>query len=188
VFFSTTLVLIVAMMLSGTAFAASGTTTTRQVNRIGIITAEGNSSFTLKTIGGQLFTVKVSAMTQYVRVSGGTLSFRNIGVGQQITAIGTFDRSHVLNAAAIVVMPVKLDLGKWTSPRAYGTVLQVIPGSQTFTLVTANGRMNFTVDDSTHFAGNSVRKFTALKAGIHAVVGYTIEPDGSLYARGVSAY
>jgi hypothetical protein len=187
-FISTTLVLIVAMMLSGTAFAASGTTTARQVNRIGTITAEGNSSFTLRTISGQLFTIKVGATTQYERVSGGILSFRDIKVGQQITAIGTFDRNHALNASTIVVMPVKLNLGKWTSPRAYGTVLQVIPSSQTFTLVTANGRMTFTVDDSTHFAGNSVRKFAAVKAGMQAVVGYTIEPDGSLYARGVGAY
>ena len=58
VFLSTTLVLIVALMMSGTAFAASGTTTARQVNRIGTITAEGNNSFTLETISGQLFTVK----------------------------------------------------------------------------------------------------------------------------------
>ena len=185
-FLSTTLVLIVALMMSGTAFAASGTTTARQVNRIGTITAESNGSFTLETISGQLFTVKVSDTTQYERVSGGVLSSSHINVGQQIMAIGTFDRNHVLNATTIVVMPVQINKGKWIGKRAYGTVLQVLPG--TFTLVTANGRMTFTVDDSTHFTGNSVRNFGALKAGMHAVVGYTMERDGSLYARGVGAY
>ncbi len=188
VFLSTTLVLIIALMINGTAFAASGTTTARQVNRIGTITAEGNNSFTLETISGQLFTVKVSDTTQYERVSGGTLSLRNLGVGQQVTVIGTFDRNHVLSASTIVVMPVQINKGKWIGKRAYGTVLQVIPGSQTFTLETANGRMTFTVDDSTQFTGNSVRNFKALEAGMHAVVGYTLEKDGSLYARGVGAY
>jgi hypothetical protein len=187
-FLTTTLVLIVALMMNGTAFAASGTTTARQVNRIGTITAEGNSSFTLETISGQLFTVKVSDTTQYERVSGGILSSRSIGVGQRIMAIGTFDRNHVLNATTIVVMPVQINKGKWIGARAYGTVLQVLPGNQTFTLVTANGRMTFTVDDSTHFTGNSVRNFGALKAGMQAVVGYTMQRDGSLYARGVGAY
>lgn len=186
--FSTTVVLLVALMMSGTAFAATSTTTTRQVNRIGMITAVGNSNFTIQTISGQMFTVKVGDTTQYERVSGGALSFRNIDVGQWITAIGTFDREHVLNATTVVVMPTRLNKGKWIGKRAYGTVLQVIPGSQTFTLVTKNGRMNFTVDDSTHFAGNTVRNFAALKAGMHAVVGYSVERDGSLSARGVSAY
>jgi hypothetical protein len=188
IFFSTTMVLIAALMLSGTAFAATGTTTTRQVNRIGMITAADNGKFTIQTISGQLFTVKVGATTQYQRVSGGTLSFRDIDIGQWITAIGTFDREHVLNATTIVVMPVRLNKGKWVGKRAYGTVLQVLPGSLTFTLVTQNGRMNFTVDDSTHFAGNSVRNFAQLKAGMHAVVGYSVNRDGTLYARGVSAY
>jgi hypothetical protein len=188
VFLSTSLVLIVALMMSGTAFAASGTTTARQVNRIGTITAEANSSFTLQTISGQLFTVKVSDTTKYERVSGGTSSLHNLAIGQQVTVIGTFDRDKVLNATTVVVMPVQINKGKWIGKRAYGTVLQVIPGSQTFTLETANGRMTFTVDDSTHFTGNSVRNFGALEAGMHAVVGYTMEKDGSLYARGVGAY
>jgi Domain of unknown function (DUF5666) len=187
VFLSTSLVLIVALMMSGTAFAASGTTT-RQVNRIGTITAETNGSFTLQTISGQLFTVKVSDTTKYERVSGGSSSIRNLDIGQQVTVIGTFDRNHVLTATTVVVMPVQINKGKWIGKRAYGTVLQVIPGSSTFTLETANGRMTFTVDDSTHFTGNSVRNFGALKAGMHAVVGYTMEKDGSLYARGVGAY
>jgi hypothetical protein len=188
VFLSTTLVLIAALMLSGTAFAASGTTSARQVNRIGTITAESNSNFTLETISGQLFTVKVSDTTKYERVSGGASSIHSLAVGQQVIAIGTFDRNHVLNATTIVLMPVQINKGKWIGKRAYGTVLQVIPGSQTFTLETANGRMTFMVDDSTHFTGNSVRNFGALKAGMHAVVGYTIEKDGSLSARGVGAY
>jgi Domain of unknown function (DUF5666) len=188
IFYSTTMVLIAALMLSGTAFAASGSTTTRQVNRIGLITAAANGNFTLQTISGQIFTIKVGDTTQYQRVSGGVLSFRDINVGQWITAIGTFDRQRVLNATAIVVMPAQLNKGNWIGKRAYGTVLQVIPGSLTFTLVTQNGRMNFTVDDSTQFAGNSVRNFAALKAGMTAVVGYTRERDGTLYARGVSAY
>jgi hypothetical protein len=188
VFLSTSLVLIAALMMSGTAFAASSTTTARQVNRIGTITAEGNNNFTLETISGQLFTVKVSDATKYQRVSGGTTSIHNLDIGQQVMAIGTFDRNHVLNATTIVLMPVQINKGKWIGKRAYGTVLQVIPGSQTFTLETANGRMTFTVDDSTHFTGNSVRKFGALKAGMHAVVGYTMEKDGSLSARGVGAY
>jgi hypothetical protein len=187
VFLSTSLVMIVALMMSGTAFAASGTTT-RQVNRIGTITAETNGSFTLQTISGQLFTVKVSDTTMYERVSGGSSSIRNLDVGQQVTVIGTFDRNRVLTATTVIVMPVQINKGKWIGKRAYGTVLQVIPGSSTFTLVTANGRMTFTVDDSTHFTGNSVRNFGALQAGMHAVVGYTMEKDGSLYARGVGAY
>lgn len=188
VFLSTSLVMIVALMMSGTAFAASGTTTARQVNRIGTITAEDNSSFTLQTISGQLYTVKVSDTTKYERVSGGTSSMYNLAIGQQVTVIGTFDRNHVLNAATIVVMPVQINKGKWIGKRAYGTVLQVLPGSQAFTLETANGFMTFTVDDSTHFTGNSVRNFGALRAGMQAVVGYKMEKDGSLYARGVGAY
>jgi hypothetical protein len=187
VFFSTTLVLILALMMSGTAFAATSTYT-RYANRVGIVTAAGNGNLTIQTISGQLFTVKVGASTQVQRVSGGFLSFRNIGVGQWITAIGTFDRQHVLNANTIVVMPTQFTKGNWIGKRAYGTVLQVIPGSMTFTLVTQNGRMNFTVDDSTEFAGNSVRSFSALTAGMHAVVGYSVQRDGNLYARGVSAY
>jgi hypothetical protein len=186
-FFSTTVVLLLALAMSGTAFAASSTTA-RQVNRVGRVTATGNSNFTIQTIGGQLFTVKVGDTTQYQRVSGGVLSFRNIDVGQWITAIGTFDRNRVLNATTIVVMPARINKGKWINARAYGTVLQVIPGSQTFTLVTGNGRMNFIVNDSTHFTGNSVRNFGALTAGMHAVVSYTMDREGNLYASGVGAY
>lgn len=187
IFFSTTLVLIVAMMFSGTAFAAT-TTTTRQVNRVGMVTATGSSSFTIQTIGGQLYTVKVGETTQYQRVSGGSPAFHNINTGTWITAIGTFDRQHVLNADTIVVMPAHVNKGKWYFARAYGTVLQVIPGSQTFTLITGNGRMQFNVDDSTHFTGNSVRNFGALQAGMTAVVGYTMDNLGNLYAQGVAAY
>ena len=188
VFLSTSLVLILALVMSGTAFAASATTTARQVNRIGTITAETNGSFTLQTISGQLFTVKVSDTTKYERVSGGTFSIRNLDIGQQVTVIGTFDRDKVLNATTVVVMPVQINKGKWIGKRAYGNVLQVIPGSQAFTLETAKGLMTFTVDVSTHFTGNSVRNFAALQAGMNAVVGYKIEKDGSLYARGVGAY
>lgn len=175
-------------MMSGTAFAAASTTTTRQVNRVGLVTATGNSNLTIQTIGGQTFTVKVGDTTEYQRVSGGVVSFRNLDVGQWITAIGTFDNKRVLNATTIVVMPARINKGKWINARAYGTVLQVIPGSQTFTLVTGNGRMNFTVNDSTHFTGNSVRKFGALQAGMHAVVSYTMDREGNLYASGVGAY
>jgi hypothetical protein len=188
IFFSTTLMLIVAMMLSGTAFAATNTTTTRQVNRVGIVTEAGSSSLTIQTIGGQHYTVKVSDTTQYQRVSGGSPAFHNINTGTWITAIGTVDRQHVLNADTIVVMPAHINKGKWYSARAYGTVLQVIPGSQTFTLITGNGRMQFNVNDSTHFTGNSVRNFGALQAGMTAVVGYKMDNQGNLYARGVAAY
>jgi hypothetical protein len=186
-FFSTTVVLLLALMMSGTGFAASSTTA-RQVNRVGMVTATGNSNLTIQTIGGQMFTVKVGDTTQFQRVSGGLLSFRNIDVGQWVTAIGTFDRDRVLNATTIVVMPARINKGKWINARAYGTVLQVIPGSQTFTLVTGNGRMNFIVNDSTHFTGNSVRNFGALTAGMHAVVSYTMDREGNLYASGVGAY
>lgn len=48
--------------------------------------------------------------------------------------------------------------------------------------------MNFTVDDSTRFAGNSVRNFGALQAGMKAVVSYRRDREGNLYARGVGAY
>lgn len=188
IFFSTTLVLIIALMVSGTAFAASSNTTTRQVNRVGMVTATGSSSLTIQTIGGQLFTVKVGPSTQYQRVSGGTPSFRNINVGQWITAIGTFDRQHVLNATSIVVMPNRINRGKWINKRAYGTVLQVIPGSRTFTLVTGNGRMKFTVNDSTVFTGNSVRYFGALKTGMHALVSYSEARNGSLQVQSIGAY
>jgi len=174
--------------MSGIALAASGSTTTHQVNRVGMVTATGSHSLTIRTISGQLFTVKVSSTTQYQRVSNGTPSFRNISVGQWITAIGTFDRQHVLNATTIVVMPARINKGVWSNARAYGTVLQVIPGSQTFTLITKNGSMNFTVDDSTRFAGNSVRNFGALQAGMKAVVSYRRDREGNLYARGVGAY
>jgi hypothetical protein len=189
IFFSTTMVLLIALMVSGTAFAASSSSTTaRQVNRVGKVTATGNSNLTIQTIGGQTFTVKVGETTQYQRVSGGILSFRNIDIGQWITAIGTFDRQHVLNADTIVVMPARINKGRWINARAYGTVLQVIPSSQTFTLITGNGRMTFNVDDSTHFTGNSVRNFGALQAGMHAVVSYTMDRKGNLYASGVGAY
>jgi hypothetical protein len=187
VFFSTSLVLILALLMSGTAFAASGTTT-RQVNRVGKVTAAGNSNLTIQTIGGQLYTIKVGETTQYQRVSGGNISFRNIDVGQWITAIGTFDRQRVLNADTIVLMPARINKGKWIKARAYGTVLQVLPSSQTFTLVTANGRMRFNIDDSTHFTGNSVRNIGALQAGMNAVVSYTMDRQGNLYASGVGAY
>ena len=187
VFFSTSLVLILALLMSGTAFAASGTTT-RQVNRVGKVTAAGNSNLTIQTIGGQLYTIKVGETTQYQRVSGGNISFRNIDVGQWITAIGTFDRQRVLNADTIVLMPARINKGKWIRARAYGTVLQVLPGSQTFTLVTANGRMQFNIDDSTHFTGNSVRNFGALQVGMNAVVSYKMDRQGNLYASGVAAY
>jgi hypothetical protein len=188
VFFSTILVLVLALMMSGTAFAATSSTTTRQANRVGMVTAAGNGNLTIQTISGQLFTVKVGATTQYQRVSGGYISFRNIDVGQWITAIGTFDRQRVLNADTIVVMPARINKGKWINARAYGTVLQVLPGNQTFTLITANGRMQFNVDDTTHFTGNSVRNFGALQAGMTAVVSYTMDRQGNLYASGVAAY
>ena len=187
-FFSTTMVLIVALMMSGTAFAATATTTTRQANRVGMVTATGRGKLIIRTLGGELFTVRAGATTQIRRVSGGSPSFRNLNVGHCITAIGTFDRQHVLNADTIVVMPVRVNKTTWDNARAYGTVLQVIPGRQFFTLITGNGRMNFTVDDSTQFTGNSVRRFGALQAGMTAVVSYTMDREGNLYARGVAAY
>ena len=119
ILFSTTLVLIFALMASGTAFASPDTTAARQVNRVGLVTATGSSSLTIQTIGGQLFTVKVGLSTKYQRVSGGTPSFRNINVGQWITAIGTFDRQHVLNATTVVVMPNRINRGQWINKRAY---------------------------------------------------------------------
>lgn len=188
IFISTSLVLIFALMASGTAFASSGIPAARQVNRVGLVTATGSSSLTIQTIGGQLFTVRVGPSTKYQRVSGGTPSFRNINVGQWVTAIGTFDRQHVLNATTVVVMPNRINRGHWINQRAYGTVLQVIPGSRTFTLVTGNGRMKFIVKDSTVFTGNSVRYFGALKAGMYAVVSYSQARNGSLTVQSIGAY
>lgn len=187
-FFSTTLVLIVALMMSGTAFAATATTTTRQENRVGMVTATGRGKLTIRTLSGELFTVRAGATNQIRRVSGGSPQFRNLNIGQWITAIGTFDRRHVLNADTIVVMPVRINKTTWDNARAYGTVLQVIPGRQFFTLITGNGRLNFIVDDSTQFTGNSVRHFRVLQAGMTAVVSYTMDREGNLYARGVAAY
>jgi hypothetical protein len=180
-----TFVVIAALLFSGTAFAASYT---RQVNRVGVVTTRGSSSFTIKTIGGQLYTVQVDTNTTYQRVSGGELSFRNIGVDQWVTAIGTFDHNKVLMADTVVVMPANLNKGHWLGKRAYGTILQVIPGSGTFTLVTQNGRMQFTVNDKTAFTGNSVRSFDSLQAGMEAVVSFKQAKDGSLIARSVGAY
>jgi hypothetical protein len=188
ILFSTALVLIFALAGSGTAFASSDTTATRQVNRVGLVIATGNNNLTIQTIGGQLFTIKVGLDTHYSRVSGGTPSFRNINVGQWVTAIGTFDRQHVLNATTVVVMPNRVNRGQWINKRAYGTVLQVIPGSRTFTLVTGNGRMKFIVKDSTVFTGNSVRYFGALKPGMHAVVSYSQARNGSLTVQSIGAY
>ena len=65
IFFSTTLALIVALMMSGIALAASGSTTACQVNRVGMVTATGSHSLTIQTTGGKLFTVKVGSPTQY---------------------------------------------------------------------------------------------------------------------------
>lgn len=188
IFFSFTLMLIAALMLSGTAFAATGQATTRQVNRVGRITAFGSSSLTIQGIGGGRTTVKVGINTQFQRVSGGTPSFHSLSLGQWVTAIGTFDTNRVLNANTIVVMPANLNRGHWTGKRAYGTLIQAIPGSRTFTLTTENGLMRFTVKDSTTFTGNSVRHFGALESGMHVVVGYTQLRDGTLVARSVGAY
>ncbi len=183
--FAIAIVTLACLPLSGTALAAAGA---RQVNRVGLVTARGGSSFTLKTIGGQLYTIQVDESTSYQRVSGGQLSFRNIGVDQWVTAIGTFDRNKVLMAETVVVMPANLNKGHWLGKRAYGTVLQVIPGSDTFTLVTQNGRMRFNVNEQTAFSGNSVRSFGALEAGMQAVVSYKPGKGGSLIARSVGAY
>jgi len=188
IYLSTALALVLALVVSSSALAASGTTPPRTVNRLGVITALAGNTFTLQTIGGQSVTVKVSDTTRYHRVSGGQFSFRNLDLGQWVTAIGTFDRQRVLHAATVVIMPLRLNKGKWIGKRAYGTVIEVLPDSRTFTLSTPNGLMRFTVDDATLFSGNRVRRFEALKAGMQAVVGYAVKRDGSLYARGVSAY
>lgn len=188
IFISLTLALILALIVSGSAFAASDTAPPRTVNRLGVITAVGDNTLTIQTIGGQQVTVKVDASTQYQRVSGGRFSFRNLDLGQWVTAIGTFDRQRVLHASTIVIMPVHLNKGKWIGKRAHGTVVEVNPASQTFTLRTKNGLMRFVVDDSTQFTGNTVRRFGVLEVGMRAVVGYTVKRDGSLYARGVGAY
>jgi hypothetical protein len=186
-FYSISFVLIAALALSGTAFAASGGTA-RQVNRVGRVTARGSSSFTLRTIGGVEYTVQVDPATQFQRVSGGALTYGNIGVNDWVTAVGTMERNRVLNADTVVEMPANLNRGHWEGKRAYGTVLQVIPGDQTFTLITGNGRMRFTVNDDTAFTGNSVRSFAALQAGMQAVVSFKQARDGSLIARSVGGY
>lgn len=188
ILFTTTVLLVVALMTSETAFTALAATTTHEVNRVGIVTAIGRNKLTILSNGNNPITVKVGDNTRYQRVNGGTTSFSKIGLGQRITAIGTFDRQHVLNATTIVVMPARLNKGKWIGSRAYGTILWVIPSTQTFMLITNNGSMKFTVDDSTRFAGKSVRNFDALKAGMNAVVSYRIDREGNLYARAVSAY
>jgi len=183
--YSTSIALIACLLASGTVLAAPYT---RQVNRVGLIIDRGSSSFTLKTIGGQHYTVQVDDSTGYQRVSGGELSFRNIGVDQWVTAVGTFGRNKVLMADTVVVMPANLNKGHWLGKRAYGTVLQVIPGSESFTLVTENGWMRFTLDDKAAFTGNSVRSLDALQAGMEAVVSYKKNKDGSLIARSIGAY
>jgi len=188
ILFTATVLLVVALMTSETAFTALAATTTHEVNRVGIVTAIGRNKLTILSNGNNPITVKVGDNTRYQRVNGGTTSFSKIGLGQRITAIGTFDRQHVLNATTIVVMPARLNKGKWIGSRAYGTILWVIPSTQTFMLITNNGSMKFTVDDSTRFAGKSVRNFDALKAGMNAVVSYRIDREGNLYARAVSAY
>lgn len=188
ILFISTFLLVVALLISETAFTALAATTTREVNRVGIVTATGRNKLTILSNGNNHITVKVGENTSYQRVNGGTTSFRKIGLGQRITAIGSFDRQGALNATTIVVMPARLNKGKWIGTRAYGTILQVISGNQTFMLITNNGNMNFTVDDSTRFAGKSVRNFDALEAGMNAVVSYKIDREGNLYARGVSAY
>ncbi len=188
IFISTILVLILALIVNGSALAAVGTTPPRTANRLGVITALADNTITLQTIGGQQVIVKVDETTQYQRVSGDHKSFRNLDIGQKITAIGTFDRQRVLHASTIVIMPLPLNKGKWIGKRAYGTVVDVSPANRTFTLRTKNGVLRFTVDDATQFAGNSVRRFEALEVGMQAVVGYTVLRDGSLYARGVGAY
>ena len=123
--------------------------------------------------------MQVDADTRYERVSGGELSYRNIGVDQWVTAVGTFDPNKVLQASTVIVMPANLNKGHWLGKRAFGTVLQVIPGSRSFTLVTQNGWMQFTVDDKTAFTGNSVRSFEALQAGMQAVVSFKGERWGA---------
>lgn len=188
VLFTSTVLLVVVLIIRETAFTAFAATTTREVNRVGIVTATGRNNLKILSNGNNLITVKVGDNTHYQRVNGGTTSFRKIGIGQRITAIGTFDRQHVLNATTIVIMPARLNKGKWIGARAYGTILWVIPSSQTFMLNTNNGRMNFTVDDSTRFAGKSVRTFDTLEAGMNAVVSYRMDREGNLYARAVSAY
>lgn len=185
--FTSTLLLVGALLISGIAFTTSAATTTREVNRVGTVIATGRNKLTIQSNGNKL-TVKVGDKTRYQRVNGGTTSFRKIGVGQKITAIGTFDRQHVLNATTIVLMPARLNNGKWIGARAYGTILWVIPSTQSFLLFTNNGSMKISVDDSTQFAGKSVRNFDALEAGMNAVVSYRMDREGNLYARGVSAY
>jgi hypothetical protein len=188
IFFSTTLVLIVALIISGTAFAASSTATRYQVSYVGMIISTKRGGFTIQTVDDHQYIVKVGQTTKYQRVSGGTPSFRNMNVGRWVTVIGTAGHKNIVNGTTVVTMPGHVTKSDWSDRRAYGTVFQVIPGRNLFTLETGNGRMNFTVNDSTVFTGNSVRSFGALKAGMHAVVGYSLERDGSLLALGVAAY
>jgi hypothetical protein len=188
IFFSTTLVLMVALLVNGTAFAASNTITRYQVSYVGRIISTKRAGFTIQTVDDHQYIVKVSQATKYQRVSGGTSSFRNMNVGRWVTVIGIPGHKNIVNATTIVTMPVHVTKSHWSDRRAYGTVFQVIPGRNLFTLMTKNGLMNFTVGNSTHFTGNSVRHFLALKAGMHAVVGYSLERDGSHLALGVAAY
>ena len=89
IFFSTTLVLIVALILSGTAFAASSTATRYQVSYVGMIISTKRGGFTIQTVDDHQYIVKVGQTTKYQRVSGGTPSFRNMNVGRWVTVIGT---------------------------------------------------------------------------------------------------
>lgn len=188
IFFSTTLALMMALMISATALAASKPRTAYQVSYVGIIIATKRGGFTIRTVDDHQYIVKVSQTTQYQRVSGGVSSFHKMNVGRWVTVIGIPGHKNIVNATSVVTMPAHVTKSDWSDRRAYGTVSQVIPGRNLFTLMTANGAMNFSVDDSTVFTGNSVRRFRALKAGMHAVVGYSVARDGSLLALGVAAY
>jgi hypothetical protein len=188
IFFSTTLVLILALLVNGTALAASNTITRYQVSYVGRIISTKRGGFTIQTVDDHQYIVKVGQATKYQRVSGGTPSFRNMNVGRWVTVIGIPGNKNIVNATTVVTMPVNVTRSDWSDRRAYGTVYQVIPGRNLFTLMTKYGLMDFTVDDSTVFSGNSVRRFSALKAGMQAVVGYTLARDGSHLALGVAAY
>ncbi len=188
IFFSTTLALMIALMISGTALAASKSTKAYPVSYVGIITATKRGGFTIQTVDDHQYIVKVGRTTQYQRVSGGAASFHRMNVGRWVTVIGTAGHKNIVNATTVVTMPAQVTKSDWSDRRAYGSVFQVIPGRNLFTLMTADGAMNFRVDDSTVFTGNSVRRFRALKAGMHAVVGYSVARDGSRLALAVAAY
>ena len=178
--------LLLAILLSTTAFAQAGSDRSGKIGRrvIGELTAVTGSELSFKTLKGVTLSIQVDSGTVYRDQNGNIIALGDIQVGKKITVAASSSEQGIMVARLVMILPddfVKGDAHLFR--RAKGVVIAVNDSS--FTLRTRNNEdLSFLVDSGTTFLGEA-RSLAEVKVGMQGGVIAVKRSDKTLLALAV---